>query len=119
MNVFLEIMVMSGPDDGLTHVAEGDFVYNPQRGDQVCRLTIGRRDTCDFCVPFDTLVSRLHASLEVTPEGEIWLIDEKSRNGTFVGREKLAIPHPLAEGHFFKVGKTLLRLQQIRIAQEV
>ena len=73
-----------------------------------------------MCVfPFDTLVSRLHASLEITPDGEIWLVDEKSRNGTFIGREKVTVPHEIEQEHLFKIGKTLVRLQNLRIAEGV
>ncbi|MCI0714081.1 MAG: FHA domain-containing protein [Chloroflexi bacterium] len=120
MDVKLELMVMSGPDDGLVHSVKGNFVHDERVDLWRCRFTIGRRDVCDVCIPFDTLVSRLHASVEITPDGQIWVKDEESRNGTFVGRERLAlVPAELRQGDMFKVGKTLLRLEQVHIAEEV
>ena len=115
----LEIMIMSGPDDGLVHLLEGDFVHDDHLNIWRCRFTFGRRETCDVCVPFDTLVSRLHASIQISPEGEIWVIDEDSRNGTYVGREKLDLPHAVQVGETFRVGKTMIRLQKLHMAQGV
>ena len=111
---------MSGPDDGLVHSVKGNFTHDDRVDIWRCRFTIGRRETCDVCVPFDTLVSRLHASIAITPDGQIWVKDEESRNGTFAGRERLSVvPIELRQGDMFKVGKTLLRLEQVQIAEEV
>ena len=118
-DVQLDLMIMSGPDDGLIHKLGGNFVHDEHLDQWGCRFTIGRRDACNVCIPFDTLVSRLHASLEITPDGQIWLVDEKSRNGTFVGREKVTVPHEIEQNHLFKIGKTLVRIQNVRIAEGV
>lgn len=118
-DIEVDLMIMSGPDDGLVHRLVGNFVHDDHLDQWGCRFTLGRRDTCHVCIPFDTLVSRLHASLEINPDGQIWLVDEKSRNGTFVGREKVNVPYELEENDFFKIGKTLVRIQNLRIAEEV
>ena len=118
-DVQLDLMIMSGPDDGLVHKLTGDFVHDEHLDQWGCRFTIGRRDKCNVCIPFDTLVSRLHASLEVTPDNQIWLIDEKSRNGTFIEREKVTVPHELTPSNLFKIGKTLIRIQILHIAKGV
>ena len=51
-------------------------------------FTIGLDPSCDICLP-DMLVSRKHARLNVKPNGDCWILDEGSRNGTFVNGEKL------------------------------
>ncbi len=98
----IRIMVMSGFDDGreITLEGEGDF-------------TIGRRETCDICIPFDTSVSRLHARLQYRMD-EIWLVDEESRNGTFIGRRRVKEPEPLQTKELFRVGNTWLRIQEYK-----
>lgn len=116
-DVQLDLMIMSGPDDGLIHKLTGDFVHDEHLDQWGCRFTMGRRDACHVCIPFDTLVSRLHASLEITPDGHIWLVDEKSRNGTFFGREKVTVPYEIEQDDLFKVGKTLVRVQQLLIVE--
>jgi pSer/pThr/pTyr-binding forkhead associated (FHA) protein len=115
----LGLMVMSGPDDGHIHDLQGKFVHDEGLDRWVCRFTIGRRDTCDICVPFDTLVSRVHAVVEVNRNGQIWLVDEQSRNGTFFGRERLSVPVEIKESDFFRVGKTWLRVQYLQMPEEV
>ncbi len=50
-------------------------------------LTIGRGEACDVVVD-DVRVSRVHARLEAGPRG--WtVVDAKSRNGTFLGDERV------------------------------
>ncbi|RMG14260.1 MAG: FHA domain-containing protein [Planctomycetota bacterium] len=54
------------------------------------RLTVGRGSAASIRVLADR-VSRLHAALELTPEG-LWVTDLGSRNGTFLSNARLA-PH--------------------------
>jgi pSer/pThr/pTyr-binding forkhead associated (FHA) protein len=115
----LELMIMSGPDDGQVHTLRGNFIHDDHLNVWRCRFGLGRRDTSDVCIPFDTLVSRLHATIQISPDGEIWLTDEDSRNGTFIGREKLAMPHALEVGEMFRIGKTWIRVQSLHLNQEV
>lgn len=49
---------------------------------------IGLDPICDICLP-DMLVSRRHAHLSVKPNGDCWIGDDGSRNGTYVNGEKL------------------------------
>ena len=51
-------------------------------------FTIGLDPSSDICLP-DMLVSRRHAQLTVRPNGDCWITDEGSRNGTYVNGEKL------------------------------
>jgi pSer/pThr/pTyr-binding forkhead associated (FHA) protein len=108
----MRIMVMSGPDDGLeitlTNTGNGTSLDDDVLG----QFSIGRRDNSDICVPFDTLVSRLHATLYLRHDG-LWLVDENSRNGTFVGRRRVKEPEKLSVGQMFRVGGTWLRVQSV------
>lgn len=108
--MYMRVMVMSGPDDGLEIDLFGE--NNQSDGDVLCQFSIGRREGSDICVPFDTSVSRLHAWLQVRLDG-IWLVDQESRNGTYIGRRRLKDPEPLAVGELFQVGHTWLRIQTL------
>lgn len=52
-------------------------------------FTIGLDPSCDLCIP-DMMVSRRHASLSVRGNGDCWIKDEGSSNGTYVNGEKLS-----------------------------
>jgi pSer/pThr/pTyr-binding forkhead associated (FHA) protein len=110
---------MSGPYDGKTQRFE-----QPDIGDELV-LNIGRREGCDIHLPFDNQVSRLHARLgcvsnAVTASDSVsepynlsfWLEDMRSRNGTYIEREKdpLRGRTSLRPGTLFRIGRTWLRL---------
>lgn len=103
------VMVMSGPDDGL--VLKLQQPINPDSN--VATFTIGRRESCDVCIAFDTSVSRLHAQLLISDDSDLMLTDENSRNGTFLGRQRVKEPLSLHAGELFRVGNTWLRVQSI------
>jgi pSer/pThr/pTyr-binding forkhead associated (FHA) protein len=115
----ISITFMSGPLDGKTLRFE-----QPEVGDELT-LNIGRREGCDIHLPFDNQISRLHArigisSAPVTASDSVtepyvlsfWLEDMRSRNGTFMEREKepLRGRSSLRPGTLFRVGRTWLRL---------
>ncbi|MBI5930889.1 MAG: FHA domain-containing protein [Chloroflexi bacterium] len=108
----IKLMVMSGPDDGLEIVLNHSKSGEPLPPELLGKYTIGRRDNSDVCVPFDTLVSRLHATLHYRADG-LFLVDEGSRNGTFVGRRRVKEPESVNIGQMFRVGQTWLRVQSI------
>ncbi len=97
----MRIMFMSGPDDGLELTLINDNSF-----------TIGRRESSHICIAFDTSVSRLHARLAVRDDG-LWLVDEKSRNGTFISHHRVKEPELLRVGELFRVGNTWLRVQSV------
>lgn len=98
----IKVMLMSGPDDGKEVELEGT------------EFTIGRRAQCDICIPFDTSVSRVHASLSVSGKA-LLLKDEDSRNGTFFGRVRVKEEEVVVSvGDMFRVGNTWLRVQEVR-----
>jgi len=107
----LVIMVMSGPDDGR------QIYLNQQHGDGflstdgLWSVVIGRREECDVSIPFDTQVSRQHAILRMTPEGDLWLVDADSLNGTYVGKQRIEKMIEVEPGQLFRLGRTWLRVQ--------
>ncbi|MBN1201363.1 MAG: FHA domain-containing protein [Anaerolineae bacterium] len=107
----LVIMIMSGPDDGREiHLSQqhGDGYVSV---DGTWSLVFGRREECDVSIPFDTQVSRQHAMLRLMPDGELWLVDAGSLNGTFIDKRRVEKPTLLERGELFRVGRTWLRVQ--------
>ena len=107
----LTLSIMSGPDDGRKirfQYAEGDGRIGP---DGVWVLTLGRRDDCDLCLPFDTQISRVHAELIGTQDLRWLLEDKNSRNGTFIGKKRVDSASSLDAGVLFRIGRTWLRLE--------
>jgi pSer/pThr/pTyr-binding forkhead associated (FHA) protein len=109
----LDVMIMSGVEDGLVLNCSAD-----EKGKLVNRdwsLTIGRRDDNDICLRNDTYMSRHHAYLHFC-QNRWWLEDVDSKNGTFVedvSNEDARVNGtiPISEGQLFRVGRTWLRIQ--------
>jgi pSer/pThr/pTyr-binding forkhead associated (FHA) protein len=72
------------------------------------RLTIGRRAGNDIALEWDAEVSRVHAALERA--GDDWVLadDGLSRNGTWVGGERVVGRRRLRDGDVIAVGGTAL-----------
>lgn len=115
----ISVTHMSGPLDGKTLRFD-----QPDVGGELV-LNIGRREGCDIHLPSDNQVSRVHARLgclssPVTASDSVsepfilsfWLEDMRSRNGTFIEREKdpLRGRTSLRPGMLFRIGRTWLRL---------
>ena len=66
--------------------------------------TIGRSQDCDLVLPAETIgAGRSHATFRLTPEG--WtLADNKSRNGTFINRERVETARLLTPGDVINLG---------------
>jgi pSer/pThr/pTyr-binding forkhead associated (FHA) protein len=107
----LVIMVMSGPDDGQEIHLSREHNNGEANVDGSWTVWFGRREECDISIPFDTQVSRRHATLRVTPEDEFWLRDEQSLNGTFVEKERIEAATQVRRGQLFRLGRTWLRIQ--------
>ncbi len=60
----------------------------PKPGSEDGAFTIGLDPACDINLP-DMVVSRRHARLMVRSNGECWIADEGSQNGTYVNGQKL------------------------------
>lgn len=71
------------------------------------RVVIGRDNACQVAFPHDGEVSRRHAVVEQLPVG--WSIrDLGSRNGTFVGGQRLLHSCPLEDRDEIRVGQQRL-----------
>jgi hypothetical protein len=72
------------------------------------RIAIGRRASCDLPLPWDAVVSRVHAELLVL--GDDWVVcdDGLSHNGTFVNGERVRGRRRLQDGDVLQVGATRL-----------
>ena len=103
----LIITFMSGPEDGKTNVISLD-------GNNAV-ATIGRLAECTISIPYDPDASRKHAQLSIR-NGEWWLNDLGSANGTFIGEfaqsRKLTTAEKLLPGQIFRVGLTRFRLEK-------
>jgi hypothetical protein len=75
--------------------------------DEEPTITVGRHDDSDVALSWDHDVSRRHAELRRMPEG--WtLVDEGSRNGSYVNGQRVSGQHPLREGDVLRFGDTVV-----------
>lgn len=65
------------------------------------RLTIGRGPDCDIILP-DRVVSRRHACID-RRDGEYFIVDDNSKNGTFVNGKPVTEPRRLIDGDEIQV----------------
>lgn len=71
-------------------------------------LTVGRAGGCQVALE-DTYVSQLHARL-FRREGQLYVEDLGSTNGTYVNRRKVTAPISIRKGDRVQVGKTVLEV---------
>jgi pSer/pThr/pTyr-binding forkhead associated (FHA) protein len=98
----VELMIMSGPEDGTVLRLD-----QPKQGDA---YILGRREDCDVVLMYDNQVSRQHTRLFMA-DGQWRLQDLGSRNGTYIGKQKIDGIAPLEWGQMFRMGRTWIRLQ--------
>ncbi len=72
-------------------------------------LTVGRAVGCQITLDDDTFVSQLHARV-FRRDGQLFVEDLGSTNGTFLNRRKVGSPVPLKRGDHLQVGKTVMEL---------
>ena len=72
-------------------------------------LTVGRASGCQIAIPDDTYVSQLHARI-FRREGQVFVEDLGSTNGTFLNRKKVSAPVPVRRGDRLQIGKTVLEV---------
>jgi pSer/pThr/pTyr-binding forkhead associated (FHA) protein len=71
-------------------------------------LTIGRRTGNDIALPWDPIVSRVHARLERV--GEAWTFSDEglSRNGSYLNGQRVTGRRRLHDGDTIRLGNTVL-----------
>jgi pSer/pThr/pTyr-binding forkhead associated (FHA) protein len=71
------------------------------------RLSVGRQSSSDIPLTWDTEVSRVHAAIECI--GSEWtIVDDGSRNGTFVDGVRVRHRRRLKDGDTIRLGGSLL-----------
>lgn len=91
----IRLEIVGGPMDGVTAHALKDI------------LVIGRSPRNDLCLHLDPLVSARHARI-VRDGGGYWLEDLGSRNGTYIGDQRLRERTLIGPGTLFVLGNTCL-----------
>jgi pSer/pThr/pTyr-binding forkhead associated (FHA) protein len=85
----------------------------PQRRGRVFELgqevTLGRSPGCAVYLEDDTFTSSVHARV-YRRNGELWLEDLRSTNGTFLNDSKVSEPTRIQRGDRIKVGSTILEV---------
>jgi len=73
-------------------------------------MTVGRAAGCQVTID-DTYASQLHARV-FQREGQVYVEDLGSTNGTYVGNERLTRPSPVGARSRVRLGKTVLELRK-------
>jgi ABC-type multidrug transport system ATPase subunit/ABC-type multidrug transport system permease subunit len=79
------------------------------------QITIGRFG-CDITLD-NPQVSRFHAQIDRTPDGQAWLRDVGSSNGTFVNGQRIASAYQLKAGDLIQIGAFKLVYNLSRLDQ--
>ncbi|MEA2702786.1 MAG: hypothetical protein QOJ69_2196 [Actinomycetota bacterium] len=77
--------------------------------DLVDELTLGRASGCHITLDNDTYVSQLHARV-FRRDGQLFVEDLGSTNGTYVNRTKVTAPLEVRRGDRLQVGKTVMEV---------
>jgi len=79
---------------------------------------IGRDVKADFQIKGDNNISRLHAKITGTEEGNLWIEDLNSTNGVFVNNVRIKKKARLENGCLIIIGNTWLKFIVYNYAQE-
>ena len=91
------LKILSGPSKG------AEFPLKETK-----KYTIGHNpESCDVII-FDLSVSSKHAELELMSDQKVFLTDLSSRNGTFIGNEKVEAKTEISSHQVFTVGTTTI-----------
>jgi pSer/pThr/pTyr-binding forkhead associated (FHA) protein len=74
-------------------------------------LTIGRAAGCAVPLPDDNFVSTMHARV-FRRDGDYWVEDLGSTNGSLVNGRRISAATPLRRGDRLQIGRTVLELQK-------
>ncbi len=89
------------------------YKINSKQHKIVCKsvLTVGRDKHSDIIIP-ELIVSRNHAMIRCLGEGDFYLIDSGSSNGSFVNTERVVAPRLLKNGDIISVGLTNILFEE-------
>jgi pSer/pThr/pTyr-binding forkhead associated (FHA) protein len=114
----VEIMVINGPFDGQVIRLNAP---NNRFTDFGPGYLFGRRESCDFPLPYDRWVSGRHARL-YAENGKWYLEDLRSTNHTYIGltrpdhsfagKAQIQGPQEVSVGTMFQIGRIWLRIQK-------
>lgn len=112
MTYHVEIMMMSDLHDGTLYSFDLSTLPTPQ-------IRIGRSDENEIAVTSDLAISCFHA-IVLWENGNWWLQDLDSKNGTFIeyntpldSDQRVLGKVPLQPQQMFRVGKTWMRFQPV------
>ncbi len=109
--LFLQSQYESDADTSITVCIPKVFIQSRSGRYQLLLVgrmswTLGRAPDSTICLP-DRRVSREHAMiLRLARSGEFFLVDLSSSNGSFLNRERVAVPRQLRNGDVIQIGKT-------------
>ena len=83
-----QIFVPQQSEGWLLVANDGDDTETPERIPVIPPFRVGRREGCDLCLASQN-VSGLHAEILEEGEGELWLYDLNSTNGTFLNEQRI------------------------------
>lgn len=72
-------------------------------------ITVGRAAGCHVAIPEDTFASQIHARI-YRRDGQTWVDDLGSTNGTFVNRSRISAATPVRRGDLVQIGNTVMEL---------
>ena len=96
----MHLEVVGGPMDGVTTNVAKDA------------LSIGRSPRADLSLRLDPLVSANHARI-VREGSTFWLEDLDSRNGTYIGEQRIQGRAQVGPGTLFVLGSTCLEFMPV------
>ncbi len=74
-------------------------------------VTVGRAGGCGVALPDDTFVSQLHARV-FRRDGDLYVEDLGSTNGTYLNKRKIANVAALRRGDRLQIGKTTMEVRR-------
>src|SRR5438105_7800258 len=75
-------------------------------------ITVGRAEDSDVCLPRSS-VSKKHVRIAVE-DGKVFVLDLKSRNGTFLNGRRLLVPQTVSAADEISIGDFVLGVEQAR-----
>ena len=95
----------------------GEIIYKGKETTIVGTLLLGRHSSCDVQIA-DSAASRRHLELEEDEDGNLWVVDLGSANGTRLNGSRIEGRNSISHGDRITVGKSHLIIQDLRTREE-